>query len=564
MESGDQPWWKRVWKSQWLAAALLIVVTMIAYLPALRAGFIWDDDDYVTKNQTLRDLAGLRDIWFKVGAVPQYYPLVHTTFWLEYHMWGLNPFGYHFLNVMLHALAAVLLWRALNRLEVPGAWLGAAVFALHPVAVESVAWITERKNVLSAVFYFAAALTYLRFTQLKDAGASENRPWYFYSGALLLFMAALLSKTVTASLPAALLLIRWWKKGRLPWNDFVPLLPCFILSSAFGWITAWMEKYQVGAEGTDWSLAFSQRFLLAGRALWFYIGKLAWPSRLTFIYPHWELNPKEWWQSLFLLAAIAVVAGLWLGRRWIGRAPVVAVLFFGGTLFPALGFVNVYPFRYSYVADHFQYLASVGLIALAVAGLSQLPRAFWIGLLGLLTFLTWQQTQIYRDLQTLWRDTLAKNPQCWMAHNNLGNALLKIGKVDEAIAEYQSGIKIQPGLARSHDNLGLAFLQKGELNQAISSFQRACEINPNYAEARDDLGNAFLLKNEVDEAIVHYEKALEINPDYAEADYNLGVALRQKGRIDEAVAHYQKALQLKPDFEEPKKKLRELGLEAPH
>jgi tetratricopeptide (TPR) repeat protein len=564
MESADRAWWKRVWKSQWLAAALLIAVTVIAYLPALRAGFIWDDDDYVTKNQTLRDLAGLRDIWFKVGAVPQYYPLVHTTFWLEYHMWGLNPFGYHLLNVVLHALAAVLLWRALNWLQIPGAWLGAAVFALHPVEVESVAWITERKNVLSAVFYFAAALTYLRFAQLKDSGASEKRPWYFYSGALLSFMAALLSKTVTASLPAALLLIRWWKKGRLSWNDFVPLLPFFMLSGAFGWITAWMEKYQVGAEGLEWSLAFSQRFLLAGRALWFYIGKLAWPSHLTFIYPHWDLNPKEWWQSLFLLAAIIVVAGLWLGRRWIGRAPVVAVLFFGGTLFPALGFVNVYPFRYSYVADHFQYLASVGLIALAAAALSQLPRAFWIGLLGLLGFLTWHQTQIYRDVQTLWQDTLAKNPQCWMAHNNLGNALLKIGKVDEAIAEYQRGIKIQPNLARSHDNLGLAFLQKGELNEAISSFQRACEINPNDAEARADLGNAFLLKNEVDEAIVHYRKALEINPAYAQADYNLGVALRQKGKIDEAVAHYQKALQIKPDFEEPKKQLRELGVQAPH
>ena len=204
MESADRPWWKSVWESEWLAAALIVFVTIIAYLPALHAGFIWDDDDYVIKNETLRHLEGLRDIWFKIGAVPQYYPLVYTTFWLEYHLWGLNPFGYHLANVLLHASAAVLLWRVLRWLQVPGAWLAAALFSLHPMQVESAAWITERKNVLSAVFYFAAALTYLRFTQAQDAGASGKRPWYYYCGALFLFVAALLSKTVTASLPM------WW------------------------------------------------------------------------------------------------------------------------------------------------------------------------------------------------------------------------------------------------------------------------------------------------------------------------------------------------------------------
>jgi hypothetical protein len=294
MELAWRAWWKKVLESRWSAAAALVVMTVAAYWPALHAGFIWNDDDYVTKNQTLRDLSGLRDIWFKIGPVPHYYPLVHTTFWLEYHVWGLNPFGYHLANVLLHALAAVLLWRVLRWLQVPGAWLGAAIFALHPVQVESVAWIAQRKNVLSAVFYLAAALTYLRFTQLKDAGVSGRRPWYFYSWALLLFVAALLSEMVAASLPAALLLIRWWKKARIRSSDFLPLVPFFLLGVASGLVTTWLEKHQVRMEAMVRYLTFPQHFLLAGRALWFYMAKLLWPSRLTFIYPYLNLNVKQW------------------------------------------------------------------------------------------------------------------------------------------------------------------------------------------------------------------------------------------------------------------------------
>ena len=526
MELAWRTWWKKVSESRWPAAATLVVITVAAYWPALHAGFIWNDDDYVTKNQALHDLAGLRDIWFKIGPIPPYYPLVQTTFWLEYLVWGLNPFGYHLTNVLVHALAAVLLWRVLRWLQIPGAWLAAALFALHPVHVESVAWIAQRKNGLSAVFYLAGALTYLRFTQLKDAGVSGRRPWYFF--ALLLFAAALLSERISASLPAALLLTRWWKKARIRWSDFLPLAPFFLLGAASVLVTTWLEKHQLRAEGMMAFLTFPQRFLLAGRALWFYIAKLLWPSRLTFIYPYLDLNVKQWWQWLFPIAAVAVVAALWFARRRIGRAPVVAVLFFAGTLFPVLGFLNVHPIGYSYVADHFQYLASIGLIALAAAGLSRLPRVTWLGLLGILGVLTWQQTHVYRDLQTLWRDTLTKNPGSWMSRNSLGNALLKLGKVDEAIAEYQRAIERHPDLGWSYDNLGRAYLQQGRVNDAIACFQKACEIKPN-----------------------------------AEAEYHFGVALEQKGEIDQAVAHYRRALQLKPNFEESKMRLRKLGVQVP-
>ncbi|HEX4342912.1 MAG TPA: O-GlcNAc transferase, partial [Verrucomicrobiae bacterium] len=328
---------------------LLVVATFIAYQPMWHAGFIWDDDAYVTNNQTLHDLNGLKQIWLEPKATPQYYPLVYTTFWLEYHTWKLNPLGYHVVNVLLHALGSLLLWRVLKRLALPGAWLAAAIFALHPVNVESVAWVTERKNVLSAVLFFAAALAYLRFDGLAE---SKKRLWTWWCAALLLFIGALLSKTVACSLPAALLLVCWWKKGRVTMADVLPLIPFFIMGLGLGLHTAWLEKHHVGASGAEWSLSFIERCLIAGRALWFYAGKLVWPSQLTFIYPRWQIGTGVWWQWLFPLAVLAVVVTLWRARKRLGRGPLVAVLFFAGTLLPALGFFDLYPMRYSFVADH--------------------------------------------------------------------------------------------------------------------------------------------------------------------------------------------------------------------
>jgi tetratricopeptide (TPR) repeat protein len=511
---------------------LIVLLVFLAYLPALRGGFIWDDDDYVTQNPTLHDLGGLQRLWFKVGAVPQYYPVVHTTFWLEYHLWGLNPVGYHLINVLLHATAAILLWRVLLRLQIPGAWLAAVIFALHPVEVESVAWITERKNVLSAVFYFAAALACLRFVALKEPGGPNRLRWSWYLGALVLFMAALLSKTVTCSLPAALLLVCWWKKGRIQRGDMMPLLPFFVLGAGLGLMTAWIEKYHVGAQGAAWSLTLGERCLIAGRALWFYAGKLAWPVQLTFIYPRWTLETEAGWQWLFPIAAVGIMGGLWLARHRIGKGPLVAVLFFAGTLGPALGFVNVYPMRYSFVADHFQYLAGVGLIVLAAAGLNRAPRVIPATLVVLLGALTWQQAGIYRDLETLWRDTLAKNPDCWLAHNNLGLLLRNQGCIEEAMEHYHQAIQINPNYAESLNNLGVALADKGWFDEAIENYRKAIRINPNYADALSNLGVALSAQGRFDEAIENQRKAIQINPNSSGALNNLAWILATSSKAE--------------------------------
>lgn len=501
-------------------ALLLAGLLLIAYWPAIRGGFIWDDDAYVTENQSLRSFSGLWAIWTAPRATPQYYPLVHTTLWLEYRLWGLNPLGYHLVNLLLHGAGSLLLWRVLVGLKLPGAWLAAALFAIHPVQVESVAWITERKNVLSGVFYFASALAYLGYCGLASIGRIRHRP-LLYIASLVLFLAALLSKTVTCSLPAALLLILWWKRGRLERGDITALIPFFLSGLALGLGTVYLERYHVGAIGEEWSLTFLQRCLIAGRALWFYAWTLVCPIGLVFIYPRWDVDMGIWWQWIFPLAAVAMIATLWAMRQRLGRGPLVAVLFFAGTLFPALGFFDIYPMRYSFVADHFQYLACVGLFALFATLLHQLPKPLLAGLLLALAGLTWRAAFPYQNIESLWKHTLKRNPNCWMAHANLGVLYVKEDRTEEALTSFQETLKLYPTHGDSHYNLGIIYYQRGQLDPALAHSLVAVRYLPNDPEVRNNVGAMLRDKGRFDEAIVHFQEALRLKPDYALARANL-------------------------------------------
>ncbi|UCE62831.1 MAG: tetratricopeptide repeat protein [Nitrospirota bacterium] len=550
-----------------LWGGLLLLITIVAYVPAIDGGFVWDDDSYVTENQNLRSLQGLYRIWFEIGAVPQYYPMVHSTFWVEYHLWELDPLGYHLVNVILHGLNAILVWLVLTRLSVPGAWLAAAVFALHPVHVESVAWITERKNVLSGFFYLSSLLAYLRFLSLgntesggHDSATLESNtyvvPWRFYVLALLLYFCALLSKTVTCTLPAVILLLLWWKRDRLQWRDFVPLIPFFVLGVALGLTTVWMEQNVVGAQGEEWtSLSILDRFLIAGRVLWFYVGKLLWPSTLTFSYPRWHIDAHVWWEYFFPLSVALVLAVLWYLRKQIGKAPLAAVLFFMGTLAPALGFIDVFPMQFSFVADHFQYLASIGLIALFVAllwsGLEQyLPRrlGYTVGvvLLVVLATLVWRQGYIYKNLETLWRDTITKNPSSWMAHTNLGKELYHQNRFQEAIQHFYSALRLKPDYYLAHHNLGKVLTDQGRLDEAVHHYTESLRLANNYPNAHIGLGNVLLKQNRSGEAIDHFSTALLLDPNSEPAHLNWGAALYQQGKFAEAIQHYAEVLRMKP------------------
>jgi tetratricopeptide (TPR) repeat protein len=560
-------------KTLLLWAGLIFLLTLLAYIPAMRGGYIWDDDAHVTENAALRSFDGLKRIWFEPKVLPQYYPMVHTTFWIEYHLWQLHPFGYHLVNVLLHALNAILLFLVLRCLRVPGAWLAAALFALHPVLVESVAWITERKNVLSGFFYLSSVLAYLRFANFTVGPATtsvfsdippptsgkSSRSWGFYALSLFLFLCALLSKTVTCSLPAAMLLVLWWKRDRLYRSDILTLIPYFVVGALLGLTTVWLEKYHVGAYGEEWALSFLDRCLVAGRALWFYAGKLVWPHKLTFNYPRWQIDSGVWWQYLFPAAALAVISFLWLMRRRIGKGPFVAVAFFAGTLVPALGFFDVYPMRFSFVADHFQYLASIGLIALAAAAMTTFferlgPRqdticsVLCMAVLFIFGVLVWKQSTIYGDAETLYRDTISKNPHSWMAHYNLGVFLVNSGRYDEVMPLFSEALRLKPDDADAHYNLGVALEKQGRLEQALVHFSETVRLRPDYADAHYSMAVILARQNKFEEAISHYSQALQVNPNYVEAHNNLGVALFSLGELDKAIEHYRTALELDPNF----------------
>ena len=535
------------------AVLTIFAATLAAYWPALHGGLIWDDDAHVTRPD-LRSGAGLARIWFRIGATQQYYPVLHSAFWLEHRLWGDAVLGYHLLNVLLHATAACLLAVALGG-EVKGKkwpWLAGAIFALHPVMVESVAWISEQKNTLSTVFYLLAALAYLRFD--RPAG---RRPGA-YVLATGLFLLALLSKSVTATLPAALLVVLWWRRGKLEWKrDAVPLLPWFALAATLGLFTAWVERRYIGAEGAAFTLSFPARLLLAGRIFWFYLGKLLWPAHLIFIYPQWPLAGEAAWPWLGVLGLLAGLAVLAVWARRGQRGPLAGVLFFVGSLFPALGFFNVYPFLFSYVADHFQYLASWGIIALAAGAWSWLLAGrgagatvvFYAGAAGavaLLGTLTWRESGNYLDPVSFYHIILERNPACWMARNNLGEIYTDSGRLPEAIEQYEMALRTEPTYAKGHFNLGIAYSRARRLPEAVEEFATAMRLKPGWAKGEENLAIALAEEGRMDEAMVHFESALRTDPSDPGIHADFALTLANSGRSAEAIAQLTEAARLDP------------------
>jgi protein O-mannosyl-transferase len=436
---------------------------------------------------------------------------------------------------------------------VPGAWLAGAIFALHPVQVESVAWITERKNVLMVFFFLLTLLAWIAFIDQRT-----KRRWLFYGLALILYLLALSAKTTACTLPAALFLILWLRNKPIHWKRVFQIVPFLVLGLAMGALAIWWERYHQGTSRAVFTfLSPIERVLVASRAVWFYLSKLIWPSRLTFIYPRWDIAPTHFLSYAWLLAGLILCVIIYFLRRYVGRSVEVAAGFFVATLSPVLGFIMLYTFRYTFVADHYQYLACVGPIALASAGLVSLADTFKnsrtiilsaaLCVVALLATLTWRQAGMYGDIETLWRTTLARNTGCWMAHNNLGIALFEKGQLDEAIVHYRTTLEMQPDFWDADYNLGSALLGKGEVDEAIFYCDEAVAKQPNDPDAQVALANALLQKQRIDDAIVHYQKAVAIRPDYFLARYGLGHALLEKGQLDGAIEHSRAALLIRPD-----------------
>lgn len=527
---------------------LLLGLVIVAYGPCLPGGPVWDDEAHLTRPE-LQSLNGLKRIWTDVTATQQYYPLLHSAFWVEHQLWGDSTIGYHLVNVALHALAAALLAALWSRLGARGGVLAAALFAAHPVFVESVAWISEQKNTLSTVLYLGAAISFLTHRDSRTARS--------YALATAAFAAALLSKSVTATLPAALLVLLWWTSERLSWRrDVLPLLPWFALSGTMAGITVWVERKVVGAEGAAWDLGFAERVLVAGRALWFYLGKLAWPSNLVFMYPRWTIDARAAWQWLYPVAALLVFAGLWWLRRR-SRGPLAVALLFAGSLFPALGFFSVYPFRYSFVADHFQYLGAMFVLAGCATGATVLADRLRAGARArlvlasasvlLLGALTWRQAANYRSAETLYESILAANSDSWFAHHNLGMLYVDRGRPEAGIEHLETALRLNEEPEEIRFGLALALSLSGRESDAVAQYEKAFRSASPNADAESNFGNLLRRQGRMDEAVTHLERAIELDPRHAGAHHNLGLTLAQTGRWTEAAAQYDAALEARPD-----------------
>lgn len=537
-------------------ALALLGGAFVAYLPALNGEFLWDDDEYVSENPTLHDGTGLLRIWTEPGATPQYYPLVFTTFWLERRAWDLSTTGFHVVNVLLHALNAFLIFRLLDRLQVRSAAFAAAVFALHPVHVESVAWITERKNTLSLAFALGALLCLWTWKEKRG-------PW-LYAAAVGLFIAGLLSKTVILTLPVVFLLLVWWREGRVARRDVLAMLPLLALSLAFGSITRWMETHHVGAKYVAFGLTPLDRALIAGRAVAFYAAKLLWPAQLTFIYPRWDIDLHEIWQFAFPAAVLLVlVLSFAFRERW-GRGVFAGVLCFVVILLPVLGFVNFYPLRFSYVADHFVYHASLAVIVLATEALRRLalrvprfPAASGAAVLvGVLGALTWARCQAFESPRALWTDTNEKNPNSQLVHSHLGVQAADEGRFDDAESHLRTSIRLDPKYENAYRNLGILLARQGRFDEAVPVLRRANELDPVSATASLTLGQIELTRSNPDSAVRDFEDALRRQPQSADAHYSLGIVLERKRDLSGAARHFRAALEIRPDFAEAAQALR--------
>jgi tetratricopeptide (TPR) repeat protein len=541
---------KNAWRSLYPGATLIILLTVVAYVPAMRGGFIWDDRLLISENRIVRASDGLYRFWFTTEA-PDYWPLTSTTWWLEWRLWGDSATGYHVVNVLLHAVNAILVWIILRRLKIPGAWLAGLVFAVHPVNVATVAWISEQKNTLSMLFYAVAILLYLRF--------DEEGRWRWYGLSLAAFLLALLSKSAVVMLPVVLLGCIWWTRGKVRWKDFLRCGPFFVLSLVLGLVTIWFQHHQALGGYTIRAASFPSRLAAAGWVPWFYLYKALLPVNLTVIYPKWEIDASRWVSYLPGIILVGCLIVFWWRRKTWGRPLLFGLGYFVVMLFPVLGFFHQSFHRFSLVADHWQYCSLVGAIALSVAAGERICRrtgeqrrslgtVAGVVVLMVLAVATWRWGHVYAHEETLWRDNLAKNPNAWVAHYNLGVASEQAGKLKEAIAHYEQALRIKPDYAEAHNNLGLVLLGLGKVPEAAGHFEQALRLKHDYAGAHSNLGLALFRLGNVSAAMEQYAQALRLSPDFAEAHYNVGDAMLQQGRLLEAIAHYERALRAKPDY----------------
>jgi len=542
-------------KTEWAYGLILFLSVLAIYSPMLWAGYIWDDDLVVTSNPCIVGPLGIKEIWTTSAA--DICPLTLSTFWLEHLIWGLTPGPYHFVNILLHGASTIVLWRVLRTLSLPGAWLGAALWALHPIEVESVAWIAEMKNTESGLFFLLAILFFLKWFKSRDPN-NPRASYGNYAWMLLFSFLAMASKSSTVVLPVVFCLCAWWIDGRWNWRNLLSTAPMFGMSLAAAAVSIWTQSQQVVASShAEWIRTWPERLSTAGDVVWFYLWKIIWPYPLINIYPRWQIDSGQWTSYLPSVAVMIVLFVLWLKRASWSRPYFFAFSYFFVVLLPVLGLVTMTYARFSFVADHFQYLATMGPLALIGAGIARaidfakpvkswLRPAIYAGVLLVCGLLSWNRAWAFENKGSIWSDTLRKNPTCWTGFNNMGDLFLGRGDFDKAIFFFRKAIALNPRDELAHNNLGVALSKSGRTDEAMVEFRVAMDINPNYSSAHINLGNYLTRKGQLDEAVAEYNKAVAINPNLQEGYNNLGNTLLRKGQTDEAIIQFKKALAIDP------------------
>lgn len=585
------------WEFARLAAIVLAVA--LPYWPAMNATFVWDDEPLITANPLMRTPSGLAEIW-SGSRTADYFPVTNTVFWIERHLFGDNATGYHALNILLQAANALLLWRVLRRLQIPGAFLAALIFAVHPIHAESVAWISELKNVLAMFFFLISALFFFEVEEQRVL----SRRGLAYGASLLAFLLALLSKTQVVFLPAALLLCAWWrnlpddstrpdKNNRLGLRrEALRTLPFFLIAAIFGLITVWFQNRGIGEEEIILG-SFTRRLVNAVMAIWWYAKQVFAPIRLMAVYPQWRFDSPALAEWLPLIALIAALLFLWW-RRWHGL--LFAFAYFIVALLPVIGFVRMsYARSGALVADHLQYFADISLIALFSAGVAQLwftgrreirvtTGTVLVVLLGAMAGYTWVRAGVYRDEETLWQDNFSKNPNTWQGHNRIGQLLFNQEKFADAALHFERAAQLKPELADNYNLLGLVYCRLQRFEEGIAQYRKGLQIKEEKSSTAQTIGTATIRVNLANaltltgnnfselarsasdqggaaaaqadmkeanarftEAVEQYEKALIVEPEHPAIHRNLGILLSELGRTDEAIVHLRKVLQLVPN-----------------
>ena len=532
-----------------IKAIFTIIICVSVYLPAFQGGFVWDDESMLTNN-IIHENNGLYRTWFTTEQT-NYWPITWTTYWLEHNLWGLNPIGYHITNILIHIACSLLIWRILVLLKIPVPWLAALIFAVHPVNVESVAWIAQRKTILAMLFFLITILLYLKFE-----GSNDYLLYWLSAGT---FTLAMLSKGSVVGLPIVLLLIIWWQRGTITRRDILHTLPFFAISAVMSCVEIWFQTNRAIGEGIVRNENFLARVSAAGMAVWFYIYKAISPLNLAFIYPRWQINTTNLLSYVPAALLLGLFLLLWRYRRTWARPLLFALTYNVAMLFPILGFFTIYFMKYSFVADHYQYVSIISIVSPITAagyfiaihfGTARMSLVKVIAALIVITLgiLTWRQCYIYKDEKILWNDTLRKNPNCAMVHYNLANVLRSEGKFDEAVSQYRNAIFIDPDYTKAYNNLGVALESQGKFDDALLNFNYALKLNPDYSDVHHNIAALLQSQGKVDEAAGHLLQALKINPDDFEAHYNIAAIFESQGKFDEAISHYQQALRIRPDY----------------